>query len=215
MTKSKEISRKDFMKKMGNSIAGVAVVGGVSGLLTGCTSTATGEVDAPEHPFKYTEINIEEAEARAYDAYFNKGGWGVGTAEGLFGELADDVGYPYNQFPTESFAHAGSGYGQGSLCGALGVAATFIGMSTDVDTSKEVVRDLFNWYKVAELPIYQPENLGLTHTVAGTTLCEESCEIYKEAEGGIEHGSDERKARCAGVTADVVRKTIELLNERV
>lgn len=215
MTQSKEISRKDFMKKMGTSIAGVAVVGGVSGLLTGCTSSASGDIKAPEHPFKYVAIDVEKAKERSYDAYFNQGGWGVGVAEGLFGELADDVGYPYNQFPSDAFAHAGSGYGQGSLCGALGVAATFIGTVTDVDTSKAVVRDLFNWYKVAELPIYQPEGLDLKHTVAGTTLCEESCEIYKDAEGGIEHGDHKRKARCAGVTADVVAKTIELLNETV
>lgn len=211
MSYSKEISRKDFMKKMGTSIAGVAVVGGVSGLLTGCTSTASADVEAPEYPIKYVEIDVEKAKDRAYNAYFDKGGWGVGVAEGLFGSLADEVGYPYNQYPTAAFTHASSGYGQGTLCGCLGVAATFIGTVTDVDTSKKVVRELFNWYKEAELPIYQPEGLDLTHTVAGTTLCEDSVGNFKEAEG-IEHGDHKRKARCAGTTADVVEKTIELLN---
>ena len=32
---------------------------------------------------------------------------------------------------------------------------------------------------------------------------------------GVAYGDHERKARCAGVTADVLRKTIELLNETV
>lgn len=214
MTHSKEMSRKDFMKKMGTSIAGVAVVGGVSGLLTGCTSTASADVEAPTYPIKYVEIDPEEAKDRAYNAYFDKGGWGVGVAEGLFGMLADEVGYPYNQYPTEAFTHAASGYGQGTLCGCLGVAATFIGTVTDVDTSKKVVRDLYNWYKEVDLPIYQPENLDLAHTVADSTLCEDSVENFMEAQG-CEHGDHERKARCAGVTADVVEKTIELLNEAV
>lgn len=74
MTHSKEISRKDFMKKMGTSIAGVAVVGGVSGLLTGCTSTASADVEAPTYPFKYVKLDPAVAEKRGYDTYFEKGG---------------------------------------------------------------------------------------------------------------------------------------------
>lgn len=128
--------------------------------------------------------------------------------------LADEVGYPYNQYPTETFTHASSGYGQGALCGCLGVAATFIGTVTDVDTSKKVVRDLFNWYKEVEMPIYQPEGLNLKLTVADSTLCENSVENFKQAQG-VDHGSHERKARCAGTTADVVEKTIELLNATI
>ncbi len=62
--------------------------------------------------------------------------------------------------------------------------------------------------------MYQPEGLNLTHTVAGTTLCDDSVGNYMEAQG-VAYGDHERKARCAGVTADVLRKTIELLNETV
>lgn len=215
MTELKEMSRKEFIKKMGTSVAGVAVIGGVSGLLTGCTSSASADVKTPKYPFKYVKLDPAKAEEIGYDTYFERGGWGIGVAEGFFGLLREEVGYPYNQIPVEAFTNAGSGYGQGALCGALGVAATCIGMVTDVDTSKEVVRDLFNWYKVAELPIYQPEGLDLTHTVANSTLCVESVDIFKEAEGGIEHGDPRRKARCAGVTSDVLRKMIELLNETV
>ncbi len=32
---------------------------------------------------------------------------------------------------------------------------------------------------------------------------------------GVAYGDPERKSRCAGTTADVVRKMIELLNETV
>ena len=84
-------------------------------------------------------------------------------------------------------------------------------MVTDQDTSKQLVRELFNWYKGAEFPIYQPE-MELVHTVAETTLCDDSVGNYMKAEG-VEYGDIKRKSRCAGVSADVVRKTIEILNE--
>jgi len=87
-------------------------------------------------------------------------------------------------------------------------------MVTDPDTSKEVIRELYNWYEEHDFPHYQPEDLDLAHTVADSLLCEDSVGIFMEAQG-VEYGDHERKARCAGVTADVLRKTIELLNETV
>lgn len=138
----------------------------------------------------------------------------MGVAEGLFGIMAKEVGYPYNQIPPAAFTLASSGYQQGSLCGALGVATVFIGMVTDVDTSKEVTNELLTWYKTFEFPQYQPEGLGLKHTIADSTLCEISVEKFMDAEG-VKHGDPRRKSRCAGVSGDVVRKTIELLNARV
>ena len=136
----------------------------------------------------------------------------MGVAEGFFGSLADEVGYPFNQFPTAAFTHAASGYGSGTLCGWLGVAATCIGTVTDVDTSKKLVSELFRWYEAEDFPHYQPENLNLAHTVAGSVLCEQSVGIFMEAQN-VKYGDPERKSRCAGVTADVVRKMVELLNE--
>lgn len=87
-------------------------------------------------------------------------------------------------------------------------------MVTDVDTSKKLVSDLYKWYKGFEFPQYQPENLNLAHTVAESYLCEDSVGKFMEVQG-VAYGDHERKARCAGVTADVLRKTIELLNETV
>jgi len=99
-----------------------------------------------------------------------------------------------------------------TLCGSLGVAASCIGMVTDVDTQKKIVAELFNWYKGFNFPEYQPENLGLEHTVAESVLCEVSVGKFMEAQG-VAYGDPERKSRCAGVTADTARKMVELLNE--
>lgn len=207
----KQITRKEFLKGMGTTLAGTAILG--TGLLTGCAQeTASSAEGIPAHPFKYKKLDPTKAAEYGYNAYFEKGGWGVGVAEGFFGYLAKEVGYPYDQIPTAAFTHAASGYGQGTLCGALGVAATCIGMVTDVDTSKKLVNELFNWYKTFEFPQYQPENLNLTHTIAESILCEDSVGKFMAAEG-VAYGDHRRKARCAGVTADVLKKTIQLLNE--
>lgn len=212
MTEIKKMSRKDFMKTATKSVAGVAVMGTLGGALTGCSSNEANASEAAPYPYEYKKLDPDVARERAYNAYFDKGGWGVGVAEGFFGALGDEYGYPFNQVPPEAFTLASSGYQQGELCGCLGVAAVAIGMVTDQDTSKKIVRQLFDWYKDAEFPMYQPEGLNLKTTVAESALCNDSVGKYMEEEG-VAYGDHERKARCAGVTADVVGKTVEILNE--
>lgn len=72
----KQISRKDFLKGMGTSIAGVAVVGSLGGLLTGCSQgvSSTGIDGIPEYPFKYVKLDPAKAEEIGYNTYFEKGG---------------------------------------------------------------------------------------------------------------------------------------------
>jgi hypothetical protein len=111
-----------------------------------------------------------------------------------------------------AFVSAASGYGQASLCGCVGVAAACIGTVCDADTSKALLAELSKWYKDAEFPQYQPEGLGLPTTVAGSTLCEDSVGNFME-KAGVAYGDPERKSRCAGTTADVAGKMVELLNE--
>ncbi len=72
----KQISRKDFLKGMGTTVAGVAAVGTLGGLLTGCSAqVASGGVDeAPAHPFKYVKLDPAKAEEIGYNTYFENGG---------------------------------------------------------------------------------------------------------------------------------------------
>ena len=111
-----------------------------------------------------------------------------------------------------AFVSAASGYGQGSLCGCVGVAAACIGTVCDADTSKKLLAELSKWYKDAEFPMYQPEGLDLPQTVASSVLCENSVGNFMEA-AKVEYGDPLRKSRCAGVTGDVAKKMVELLNE--
>jgi hypothetical protein len=112
-----------------------------------------------------------------------------------------------------AFSSFGGGFaGQGTLCGTLAVAAAAIGMVADADAQKEMVNELFNWYKEFPFPEYQPGGLDLPTSIAGSVLCLDSCGNYMEASGHA-YGDPERKERCAGVAADVVKYTIGMLNK--
>jgi hypothetical protein len=126
--------------------------------------------------------------------------------------MADEVGYPFNQIPTAAYTNASGGYQTSSLCGTLGAAAAFIGTVADKDTAKKIIGDLIGWYKEADMPIYQPEDPELPTTIANSEICYDSVSKFM-AESGYGYSDPERKQRCAGVTADVTRKTLELLND--
>ncbi len=73
----KQISRKDFLKGAGVSVAGVAMAGGLGAVLTGCTTAAVDTAEstsAPQWPFKYVKLDPATVEARAYNGYKEMGG---------------------------------------------------------------------------------------------------------------------------------------------
>jgi hypothetical protein len=78
MSENKQLTRKEFLKGMGYTAAGVVAVGSLGGLLTGCaTSQPAAEVDtsqAPTHPWQYKKLDPSVAEAAAFNGYFEKGG---------------------------------------------------------------------------------------------------------------------------------------------
>lgn len=107
--------------------------------------------------------------------------------------------------------HAG-GYHVTTLCGSLGVAAFVIGQFVPDKDAKKMVSELFNWYKKFPFPVYQPEFKGaLPTTIADSYLCDDSVGNYMKT-AKVAYKDQKRKARCAGVSADVTKKTIELLN---
>ncbi len=217
-------SRRDLLKTAGKATAGLAVVGIVPSILTACSEKPveipSKEVlsyeykelskDSASHPYVYQKLDIATAQERAYASYFNKGGCCIAVADALIGGLADNAGYPYNQIPIDTFVNGATGYGIGSLCGSLGSAVFTIGLLCPKDDAKKMTADLFAWYKDASLPIYQPEVKNKT-TVSGSVNCDASVGTFM-TESGYAMGDPERKARCAGVSADVAGKTIELLN---
>ncbi|WFA08758.1 hypothetical protein P3962_13685 [Tissierella sp. Yu-01] len=73
----KQLSRKEFLKKAGMTVAGVAVTGSLASVLTGCSAQPTASADssqAPEWPFTYKKLDPAIAEERAFNGYKEKGG---------------------------------------------------------------------------------------------------------------------------------------------
>lgn len=219
----KTYTRREALKLAGKAVAGVAVAGVIPSLLTGCekkAETPSKEVleyeyveaskDAPAYPFTYQKLDLATTMERGYAGYFNKGGCCRGVADAIIGQLGDVAGYPFNQIPIDAFANGTTGYGVGSLCGSLGGAVFAIGLVCPPDDAKAITKELFAWYTSAELPQYQPE-IENKKTVSGTVNCLDSVGTFMK-ESGFAMDDPERKARCAGVTADVANKTVELLN---
>ena len=200
-------TRREFLMTAGKLAAGAALVSASNPVLNVLAENKPG---APEYPFPYAKLDPEKAMERGYKGYYEKGGCARGVADAIIGQLADDVGYPFNQIPIDMYANGATGYGAGSLCGSLAGAINAIGLVCPPDDAKKLTAELFAWYRKAELPIYQPKLASVT-TVADSVNCLESVGGYMEATG-VKMGDDARKERCAGVTGDCAKVTVELLN---
>lgn len=200
-------SRREFLKTTGKLAAGAAFASALSPLMN---VMAEAQPEAPAYPWPYVKLDPAVAEKRGYDSFFTKGGCARGSADAIIGQLADDVGYPFNQIPIDMYANGAGGYGAGTLCGSLAGAVNAIGLVCAPEDAKKLTQELFAWYRKAELPIYQPKLASIT-TVADSVNCLESVSHYMTATGAA-MGDDARKERCAGVTGDTARKAVELLN---
>ncbi|MDF2591496.1 MAG: split soret cytochrome c precursor [Clostridia bacterium] len=71
-----EISRKEFLKGVGKTVAGVTVVGALGSVLTGCTTAETTAAvpERPQWPFPYKKLDPEKVLARGFKGYKDKGG---------------------------------------------------------------------------------------------------------------------------------------------
>lgn len=132
------------------------------------------------------------------------------------GYLADEVGYPFNQIPTQAFIPFKSGVvGWGSMCGALPPAIAVISLVADGAQRDAMVGELMAWYAEAPFPIYQPKGLDLPGVAVNSSLCHVSVTKWMNETGFGPRSTPERKERCAGLTADICKKTVEMLNQFV
>lgn len=206
-------SRRDFLKKS-SMLVGTAAVLGSAGMLTGCSSepqVIEKEPDIPEHPWPYVELDPSAVEKLAYEN-FAGGGCCYSVASSLLQTLSEKVGYPYNVIPEEMFLNGAAGYGQGTLCGALGGAFAVIGLVCGGADSKAVIKELSAWYSKTSFPLYQPEGEAPAHTVSGSVNCSDSVTKFMAAANIAEMSDPVRVTRCKSLSADVARKTVELLN---
>ncbi len=75
-----------------------------------------------------------------------------------------------------------------------------------------MINELMAWYKDTPFPIYQPKGMNLPTTVADSSLCHVSVTKFMQLMD-IPRDSPERKERCGGLTADVAKFTVAMLND--
>jgi hypothetical protein len=111
-----------------------------------------------------------------------------------------------------SWAYRGGIYSWGSICGSLPPAIEIIGLVTELDVGAKLINELMAWYKEFPFPEYQPAGMNIPTTVANSSLCHVSVTKWQHATG-LDRDSAERKERCGGLTADVAKFTVEMLNK--
>lgn len=201
-------TRREFIKKSAVLLGGAAVAAGVPAWMQSAKAENAPEI--PAYPYPYVELDPAYVEKLAYDGYFENGCC-YGVAKALLVALREKVGYPYTVIPEEMFANGKEGYTCGTLCGALGGAVGIIGLVCASDDSRKITKDLFAWYCSTNLPIYQPEAEAPVQTVAPSVNCVDSITKFMTA-ANVERGDIIRKRRCGGLSGDVARRTVELLN---
>ncbi len=72
---NKQLSRKDFLKGAGVTLAGVAMAGTMGTVLTACSSTtASADPEPYSWPLPYEKVDPAVAEENAFKGYKEKGG---------------------------------------------------------------------------------------------------------------------------------------------
>ena len=201
-------SRREFLLNTGKVLGGAAVMSAVAPLTKVIAEDAV-------HPYTWAKIDPEKAADCAYARFSELGGCCVGVVAGIVDCLAEAVGAPFTTFPVQMFQNGAAGYGQNSLCGCLGGAAAVIGMVCPAAESKAVLKEVMTWYKESTLPTYDRGTApAIAQVVPGSVNCSDSLLKFFEAAPSVNYdmSNPDRINRCRCLTADVARKTAELLN---
>lgn len=220
----KEIMMNKLNRRDALRLAGV-------GLGTMLTCGAVKAADAPaagvnpacvegQHSWKYAIVDPDKVARDAYYGYpeghcmhttFSALLFNVADALRKTDPLAADA---MMQFPFHMMHYGASGVnGWGTVCGAVNAACAaielFCGSSK---TAKALESELGNYYESTMLPIFIPEDgEKIPQTISASLLCHVSsgkwCEIAK-----VRTDSPERTDRCSRLSADIAKKTAELLN---
>jgi hypothetical protein len=166
----------------------------------------------------YHKTDLHAAQEIAYRNHF-KGGCCYAVFSGILAPLASQFGDPYQSFPMKMMEYGMAGVGgYRSLCGSLNGGAAAIGLFFEGAIRESLIKQLFQWYENAELPIFKPErpistDAEIPRSTARSVLCLDSLGGWSKT-SGFSWGKEQRE-RCARMDADVVRKTAELLNAQL
>ena len=172
-------------------------------------------------PWPYVKLDPARTAEIAYNEWYRLYCGGA-VISSVFGQLKKKVGQPYASFPTDAFIFLEGGIsGWGTICGSNAganiVSNLIIGprLSGSYD-GMLMGSEIMQWYSDAAMPVFMPRNPKIKTEIVKTTsespLCHISVGRWMKASGkGLK--SDERRDRCARVTASVAYHLVELLND--
>jgi hypothetical protein len=171
-------------------------------------------------------LDVEEVRKKGHLGYY-EAACCYGAFNAIISSLAEKIGEPYTNFPTELMKYGEGGVvGWGSLCGGLNGACAAIGLLAG-EHYKPLVNELVAWYTSTPIPSAISNQYAVNHeflvseyksdkelpqSVSGSTLCHVSVTKWCKA-SGYASGSAERSERCGRLTGDVAARAVELLND--
>jgi len=164
----------------------------------------------------YTRLDPDVTAEKTYQLC-SKGHCMYGAFAAIVVQLGGKLGEPYQTFPCEMMVYGRSGVcGWGSLCGALNGSAAAVGLICRAEKQQAKITDeLFRWYEKSALPIYVPTEpvtkMNMSKSIANSVLCHNSCTNWSFV-SEFKIFTEQQKERCRRLTADVAKKTVEILN---
>jgi hypothetical protein len=208
----KKLSRRQVLGPLG-------IVAGTCALSSCLTDHRASEPDTdkePTFPWTYSELDPDITAGNAYDDCV-KGHCMYGVFAPVMSQLAVEHGDPYRSFPIEMMRYGAGGAGAwGSLCGALNGAGALMGLfAQNEEQMKQMMDELYLWYEQTSLPVYVPDrprfDLEIPTSISNSVLCHVSVTQWCKV-SGHKAFSEPRKERCTRLSADVAKKTVEILN---
>lgn len=206
----KKVSRRQILGPLG-LVAGSCVL---SSCLSGRRASESDEKAA--FPWTYSKLDPDGTAEKTYNDCL-KGHCMYGVFAPVMSQLAEEHGDPYRSFPIDMMRYgAGGAGGYGSLCGALNGGSALFGLfAKNEDQMKQLTAELFLWYEQTALPIYTPStpilDIKIPQSVSNSVLCHASATRWSKA-SGHKTFSKPQKERCKRLSADVAKKTVEILN---
>ncbi len=220
------IGRRDLICGLGGLAVGGAMLGlgGVEAKAAGQTQQTAGRFDQVGGAFgwKAHKLDPKECAQVAYEGYWHKGfGCGFGAFYSIVGLMGEKYGAPYNQFPFAMLeANKGGISDWGTICGALYGAAASFSLFWGRKEVHPMVNELFRWYEVTKLPIYNPGDAAqgykgdMPMSASDSVLCHISVSKWCY-ENKVEADSKQRSERCGRLTADAAFKAAEIINAKI
>ncbi len=214
-----KLNRRDALRLVGVGMGTIFAYGAARETNADDATASPAKVEGAD-AWKYALVDPDKVAKDAYEQYpvgrcmhttFMAIVKNVGEALAAFDPLASAA---MLNFPFHMMKYGDSGAnGWGSLCGSLNGAMAAVALfCADSAKRKAILDELGNYYERTMLPIFKPEGGEETpRSISNSILCHVSSGKWISV-AKVRSDSPERTERCSRLSADVAKKTAELLN---